>query len=321
MKEGKQQEAAKLSRDDTYLTRVLEPVFSETREKLFALSQTLETIRIIYSFMPDASNPTWSTLYIKAMSGDLAESTVIRELSLYLKRLPSNTMAQLFDALLSVPILELSQLRSALDSLLAEQTSTAPLRSEHDQQQSTLRTTVVAQKVSLSKHQATLSALDTKYSKLVNNIEGEIRRFLTVNLVAPKELVLNEIFIFDSKALCRDVLGPSPRKAIERALSTPHDYLDCECCEGEEGLKASHPTTSILYQLYLESGSMINIADMWAAFQAIISSDAPEGDDEAQNEEPLALFYRALAELRYLGMIKGSRKKTDHVAKLKWKGL
>ena len=34
-----------------------------------------------------------------------------------------------------------------------------------------------------------------------------------------------------------------------------------------------------------------------------------------------ALFYRALADLKYLGMIKHSKKKTDHMAKLAWKGL
>lgn len=34
-----------------------------------------------------------------------------------------------------------------------------------------------------------------------------------------------------------------------------------------------------------------------------------------------ALFYRGLAELKYLGMIKNSRKKTDHLTKLAWKGL
>jgi origin recognition complex subunit 3 len=34
-----------------------------------------------------------------------------------------------------------------------------------------------------------------------------------------------------------------------------------------------------------------------------------------------ALFQRALAELRYLGLVKPSRKKTDHVSKIMWKGL
>lgn len=34
-----------------------------------------------------------------------------------------------------------------------------------------------------------------------------------------------------------------------------------------------------------------------------------------------ALFSRALAELKYMGMIRNSRKKADHIAKLSWKGL
>jgi hypothetical protein len=33
------------------------------------------------------------------------------------------------------------------------------------------------------------------------------------------------------------------------------------------------------------------------------------------------LFERALAELKYLGLIKGTRKKTDHIAKAAWRGL
>ena len=34
-----------------------------------------------------------------------------------------------------------------------------------------------------------------------------------------------------------------------------------------------------------------------------------------------SLFQRALAELKFLGLLKPSRKKSDHVAKMMWKGL
>ena len=34
-----------------------------------------------------------------------------------------------------------------------------------------------------------------------------------------------------------------------------------------------------------------------------------------------SLFQRALAELKFLGLLKSSRKKSDHVAKMMWKGL
>lgn len=39
------------------------------------------------------------------------------------------------------------------------------------------------------------------------------------------------------------------------------------------------------------------------------------------NKDVRALFSRALAELKYMGMVKNSRKKADHLAKLAWKGL
>jgi len=71
----------------------------------------------------------------------------------------------------------------------------------------------------------------------------------------------------------------------------------------------------VLYQLYLESGTLINAFDLWSAFQAVI------GDQYEDEQMTMALFFRSLAELKYMGMIKQSRKKTDHLAKLAWKGL
>ncbi|KAK3072613.1 Origin recognition complex subunit 3, partial [Teratosphaeriaceae sp. CCFEE 6253] len=66
--------------------------------------------------------------------------------------------------------------------------------------------------------------------------------------------------------------------------------------------------------LYLESGSLINASDLWQAFQAVMG----DGKEEA---ETMALFQRALAEMRYLGMMKATRKRADHVAKTMWRGL
>lgn len=76
------------------------------------------------------------------------------------------------------------------------------------------------------------------------------------------------MFVFDAKiAAFREALGGSPRAAIERALSCPRDYLACECCDQVEGqLAASQLTTALVYQLYLESGAVINVQDMWNAF-------------------------------------------------------
>jgi origin recognition complex subunit 3 len=42
---------------------------------------------------------------------------------------------------------------------------------------------------------------------------------------------------------------------------------------------------------------------------------------EKEEGDLMALFQRGLAELRYLGLVKSTRKRADHVAKVAWRGL
>jgi origin recognition complex subunit 3 len=111
----------------------------------------------------------------------------------------------------------------------------------------------------------------------------------------------------------RDVLVPRPRTVFERSFTRPHDYLACSCCKANEGgMPATWPTTPILYRMYLETGNLINVADLWSAFGATVS-------DECEDERhALFMFYKGLAELRSLGFVKPTKKKADHIAKLKW---
>ncbi|KAK3044647.1 hypothetical protein LTS18_000731 [Coniosporium uncinatum] len=258
------------------------------------------------------------------MSGGLYGSPMLRELLLSIKRVSSDVLVEILDELLYSQV-DLPQCEGFQQELIAlvksAGVSKAVLRSEHDLRNETLRTTVVSQKVELSKQKATLSKDDAAYSRLLNKFHDFMQAYFAGKFVAPKSLFLHEVFIYDMKAPHRATFGPKARYAIERALSSPHDYLNCECCDvrGKRGtdvtLSASYPPTAILYQLYLESGSFINVSDLWSAFQAILSDDY---EDEGML---VALFQRGLAELKSLGMIKGSRKKTDHIAKMAWKGL
>ncbi|KAG5742591.1 hypothetical protein H9Q72_014553, partial [Fusarium xylarioides] len=75
---------------------------------------------------------------------------------------------------------------------------------------------------------------------------------------------------------------------------------------------ATLPATALLYRLYTATGSLINVADLWAAFSALVS------EGETDERKSLVMFYRALAELRALGFVKASKKKADHIAKMKW---
>jgi origin recognition complex subunit 3 len=211
-----------------------------------------------------------------------------------------------------------SSLREQLEELISSNKTNEPLRSEHDQRNETLHTTVINKKVQLSKQKAALSKSDAAYSKILDDFLDWLVVFFKQRLVNLNTLFLREILIYDLRPAHRGVFAPKTRFAVERALSSPHDYLNCECCvpaDGEGALTATQPSTAILYQLYLESGPLINVSDLWSAFSAI------QEDENGEENAAMPHFQRALAELKYLGLIKNTRKKTDHVGKVLWKGL
>ncbi|KAH7274482.1 hypothetical protein MRS44_001193 [Fusarium solani] len=202
-------------------------------------------------------------------------------------------------------LVELEELHSRVE----EQGIT--LRSKYSGQSKVMRTTVIAQRVQLSRDSAAL----TEEGKQLTRIVDDITALLATHVHAPKpsSLLLSESWLYDSRAPSRDVFVPRPRAVLERSLTRPHDYLSCSCCKpGEQDTAAMLPATALLYRLYLETGSLINVADLWAAFAALV------GDDEADERKTLVKFYRGLAELRALGFVKASKKKADHIAKLKW---
>ncbi|KAH7022609.1 origin recognition complex subunit 3 N-terminus-domain-containing protein [Ilyonectria destructans] len=186
------------------------------------------------------------------------------------------------------------------------------LRSKYSGQGRVMRTTVIAQRVQLSQDSATLTAEDKQFTDIVDKITELLISYVHVS--SPMSAFLSESWVYDSRTPSRDVFVPRPRVVLERSLTRPHDYLSCACCKpGEEGIQATLPETALLYQLYLETSSLINVADLWSAFVTRVV-----GDEETDERKALVMFYRALAELRALGFVKASKKKADHIAKLKW---
>lgn len=212
-----------------------------------------------------------------------------------------------------------AQLQTSLSNLLIElenlhssaQDQNITLRSTYNGQSKVMRTTVIAQRVQLSRDSAALSEEDKAYTSIIDSLTNLLDAHISISPAS--SIFLSECWTYDSKAPSHSVFVPRPRAVLERSLMRPTDYLSCACCtEGSSGIQASLPPTSILYQLYLETGSLINVADLWAAFHGLV------GQDEEDERKVLVSFYRGLAELRALGFVKGSKKKVDHVAKLKW---
>ena len=291
---GEYSSVRKLLDEDTFLQASIRHELAITRQNLEDIVYALNLFSRILSRVDKKTRTSWSELYIQCMSGELRKSMLFEEVTNTTKKLPSNTMGTLLQDLQALPSPQLSTeiavIKDNLDHLASSlKDSEHPLRSAYDVHHETLRTTVVAQRVSLSKNSATLSALDTAYTKIVDRIHNTLLNFFNSTLINPQDLFLHEVFMYDSKSPHRDVFAPRPRFAIERALSSPHDYLDCECCEGGPeggGLSASQPATAILYQLYLESGAVINTADLWSAFWTIVRVEGSE-DEEAEEQRAL----------------------------------
>ncbi|KAG7006021.1 origin recognition complex subunit 3 [Physcia stellaris] len=315
------QSVRSLLEDDQELIGTLKASINETQKTIRNLVAGIEVLEIVQSCLSLKKCATWPELYMQAIAGELGTSVLMREMLLSVKKISSDSMLEMLTQL-SIHLPAMEKLRKDLTRLLsATAGDSTPLRSEHDVHHKILRTTVVAQKVELSKQTAALSKEDKDYSRIVDRVDSALREYSQQTFINPQDLFLHELFIYDAKSPYRDVFTPRPRFAVERALSSPHDYLGCSCCSSaENGLSSTQPATAILYQLYLESGSQINVADLWSAFNTIVGAEDPE-DEEADQQRTLALFSQALAELKYLGMIKSSRKKADHLVKLAWKGL
>ncbi|KAL9604832.1 MAG: hypothetical protein Q9219_000280 [cf. Caloplaca sp. 3 TL-2023] len=259
----------------------------KARETLTSLITAVDLLSSIQTHLDIKSSESWANLYIKAMAGELRESTIIQDTLLAVRKMPSNDMSDLLKLLSGSALPGLSTITDELRQMESDKDRAEPLRSQHDIHHKSLRTTIVAHKVELSKHQSSLSQQDRSYSDLVDKVSQMLEDYFHNYFINPQDLFLHEVLIYDLKSPHREVFAPKPRCAIERALSSPRDYLGCTCCQGSQhGLSGSHPATSILYQLYLESGAIINIADLWSAFYTIVGAEEPE-DEDAEQEKAL----------------------------------
>ncbi|XP_058458953.1 origin recognition complex subunit 3 isoform X2 [Malaya genurostris] len=142
------------------------------------------------------------------------------------------------------------------------------------------------------------SAYTKSVNKLVIYITNDIfRKFLRPFSRGP---ALIELFVFNDAA------------AIRRHI--------CDCCELADdcSLISTIPDLSVAYKLHLECGRMINLFDWLQAFRTVL--DGSNIDEQERQVDPKiqARFTRAVAELQFLGFIKTSKKKTDHVTRLTW---
>jgi origin recognition complex subunit 3 len=286
-----------LLNSDKFLFDVVEELLFAAKDSLSSVTIAATVLTRIRESLGITPKARLSTVWARAASGELLDSPLLRETMLSIRKTSSDRLIRVIDSLIDlttesvdpeaenidIPI-DLQKLHHELKTLIEINASSGPLRSQDDVRNESVRTTVVAQKVLLSKHKAALSEQDKAYSEMVATFSDRLDSYFRSSLLDPRMLVLYEVFVHDLKSPHTEVFQPRPRLAIERALATPHDYLGCECCgvmqDGENTLAGTQPATAIVYQLYLESSTLINATDLWSAFHAIVGKD----DEEDQSQ-------------------------------------
>lgn len=307
-------QARKMLSDDGFLTQEVERGISESQHDMAGMFECVKWLVELNRIVKSLNSPNISDFVFPALRGDLLNSKIIEDLLAAIKRLNSDDLEALFDTL-PTTFDELDELINEFLSILRGKKTAGPLRSRYDSNRTTHSTAVVGQRLKLTKGKAQLSKEDTEYSDFIDRLHNLLWAYLSAQLISPTNLFMHEAFVYDLKSPVKFAFNPRCRSTAERALSAPFDYLTSEKNEDEDEVQ---PPISILYQLYLESGPLINAYDLWRAFYTMIGGEDGEDCDESV---ALALFYRSLAELKMMGMVRNTRRKTDHVAKSAWMGL
>ncbi|XP_041667917.1 origin recognition complex subunit 3 [Cheilinus undulatus] len=166
-----------------------------------------------------------------------------------------------------------------------------------------------------------LSPFELVRNEALEFIDGLVK----IHLSPPESQTLNEVCYYSSSATVRRHLNATPRTSIQAALSSPYYYLQNNNLKTEDcSVSNAAPDICIAYKLHLECGRLINLYDWLEAYATVVS--AAEGNDPDSDsfgkvdEVKHARFIRAVSELEFLGFIKSTRQKTDHVARLTWGG-
>ncbi|XP_046608711.1 origin recognition complex subunit 3 isoform X2 [Neodiprion virginianus] len=302
---------------------------SEDLDEIKKLKSIAEYVRKLPVTKRDSLNDEEFKLrevYAKAVSCAITESQEYKECLQYLGFISKEELLTKLDAmkniieisteekLLADVKLDLEKYREAIRNASPEVTkeNTAVV----DPGEKLNRAQLKEKLLKLSKKHS-ISPYKQAQTDVINYLDQKV---FSIYLKNPALLPGSEIFFFnDGNAVKHHIVG-SPRAAIHTGLNNPQAYLDCSCCTvtSQQPIVETMPDLSLIYKLHLEGRRLINMYDWLQSFLAIVCPDQSGEERREVDPELQARFTRAVAELQFLGFIKSSRKKTDHVMRLTW---
>jgi len=164
------------------------------------------------------------------------------------------------------------------------------------------------------------AAKQSPFERLRARVTEFYHRTFKATLASPTrtQVPLHEVFIFNDCDMVAARLQGTPRTALQKSLQAPHFYIQDETVRIEDlsEIPASLPDVCIAYKLHLECGRYINLVDWFQCWLSIV--DTREDDKSPVDPRLHARFNRAVSELQFLGFIRPSKRKTDHVERLTW---
>ena len=240
--------AKALLTDDAALLKTVQHWVKSGSVEMSKMAVAAKILAKIQQSLPMSNRNKISEIYIAAMRPGFASSPSLSNTMMWMKRQPSDQMMATLDSIRPlISALGSESVHTAfqqLDDFLAAHVKThtaaaaatgtdegiPSLRSEFGIRNESVRTTVVSQKVGLSTQRSTLNESELVYSKRLVTFHIQLKAHFQDSLRNPRKLPFYEVFFFDYRSVHRSAFMPRTRGAIERALTSPHDYLNCDCC-------------------------------------------------------------------------------------------
>ena len=143
----------------------------------------------------------------------------------------------------------------------------------------------------------TMEKLKTLQLSFVSRLENYLS-----TLTAPTTWPLHEIMWYSNHIELQNMLVGKCRTALHRGLTNPNLYLQCS-------ENTPKPDLCHLYEMFHEHGRLISLHDWIQSFNSLLGKKKISGETHAQ-------FISAVSELHFMGYLKPTKRKTDHVSKL-----
>ena len=205
------------------------------RDLLTSLTQALEILSVIRSCLSAFPEIPQSSLYVKAFWNKIVGSYMIRDLLLATQKANMEDLNNLLETLLTLVD---KKNHASLNELLNQGSKSATTKEKATGSSRTLKSHKKGQgtagsideKVISNKKYQSLNNDNQKLARMRIGTQKFLEAFFAEIFVDPRKVFLAEILVFDTKSPLREAFMPRPRFTLERALSAPHDYLNCSCC-------------------------------------------------------------------------------------------